>query len=118
MRMYTYSTRLITRNSQHDSSQHGMRSHFPFCLSFAFRTWVRAGAQDRPARRPGRPAGLAGWQANDCICLVYWAARLAWLACPGPPKLTKIKNVKVSKMAATAAIFDTLTFLIFDMISA
>ena len=30
----------------------------------------------------------------------------------GLPNMKKIKNVKVSKMAATATIFDTLTFLI------
>ena len=78
------------------------------------------GARGQPGRpRPAGPgpAGPArparpGHQA--CVCSTGVAGQPDWpgLAPLAPEKL-KVKNVKASNMAATAAIFDTLTFLIF-----
>ena len=58
------------------------------------------------------PARLSGQGVYVALAWPGMArpARLAW---PGPSEKQKIKNVKVSKMAATAAIFYALTFLIF-----
>ena len=75
----------------------------------------RAGLGWPGLARQGR-LGLPGLAVRPvCVCSTGLArpARLAWPGPSGPSEKQKIKNVKVSKMAATAAIFDTLTFLIF-----
>ena len=75
----------------------------------------RAGLGRPGLDRQGR-TGLPGLAFRlVCVCSTGLArpARLAWPGPSGSSKKQKIKNVKVSKMAATAAIFDTLTFLTF-----